>query len=386
MLEQSVPEGLHPVEGTHAGAVHEELPPLNHAPKRHIYTSFKYLQGWGLNHFPGQPVPMLNNPFGEENCPNIQSKPPLVQLEAIFSCPMACYLGEETDPHLSTTSFQVIVESDKVSPQPPFLQAKQPQFPQLCEGVKAAPATPCTLMDHLSGRHCLGLPAPSWRHSQSWSSDRLGNGHLATGRLGNPAQPRSGQGQPSPALGSATACQEQWENHIYMIWNKKGWGLNHFPGQPVPMLNNPFSEVKFPNIQSKPPLVQLEAISSCPMACYLGEETDPHLATTSFQAVVESDKLCCPSLDTLQHLNDFLAVRGPKLNTVFEVRPYQCRVQGHNRFPSPAISTLFLIQARMPLAFLATWAHCQLTFKWLPTNTPRSFSARQLSSHSSPSL
>ena len=24
-LEQSVPEGLHPVEGTHAGAVHEEL-------------------------------------------------------------------------------------------------------------------------------------------------------------------------------------------------------------------------------------------------------------------------------------------------------------------------------------------------------------------------
>ncbi|KAK4822619.1 hypothetical protein QYF61_017824 [Mycteria americana] len=48
------------------------------------------------------------------------------------------------------------------------------------------------------------------------------------------------------------------------------------------MLHNPFSEVKFPNIQSKPPL-QLEVISSCPMACYLGEETDPHLSTTSFQ-------------------------------------------------------------------------------------------------------
>ena len=30
MLEQSVPEGLHPVEGhmTHAGAVHEELQPM----------------------------------------------------------------------------------------------------------------------------------------------------------------------------------------------------------------------------------------------------------------------------------------------------------------------------------------------------------------------
>ncbi|KAK4814157.1 hypothetical protein QYF61_009975 [Mycteria americana] len=77
-----------------------------------------------------KPVPMLDNPFGEENFPNIQSKPPLVQLEAISSCPMAYYLGQETDPHLSTTSFQVAVESDKVSPQPPFLQAKQPQFPQ----------------------------------------------------------------------------------------------------------------------------------------------------------------------------------------------------------------------------------------------------------------
>ncbi|KAK4830184.1 hypothetical protein QYF61_008975 [Mycteria americana] len=47
-------------------------------------------------------------------------------------------------------------------------------------------------------------------------------------------------------------------------------------------------------------------------------------------------QLCCPSLDTLQHLHVFLVVRGPKLNTVFEVRPHQCRVQGDDRFPSPA--------------------------------------------------
>ncbi|KAK4828493.1 hypothetical protein QYF61_026764 [Mycteria americana] len=122
----------------------------------------------------------------------------------------------------------------------------------------------------------------------------------------------------------------------------------------------------FPNTQSKPPLTQREAISSHPMACYLGEETDSHLATTSFQAVVESDKvspqppflqakqsqlpqpllirlllqtlhqLRCPSLDSLQHLNVSLVVGGPKLNTVFEVRPHQCRVQGHDHFPSPA--------------------------------------------------
>ncbi|KAK4810322.1 hypothetical protein QYF61_018264 [Mycteria americana] len=105
-------------------------PPLHHVPKHLIQTSFKYLQGRGLNHFPGQPVPVLDNPFSEVKFPNIQSKPPLVQLEAISSCPITCHLGEETDPHLSTTSFQAVVESDKVSPQPPFLQAKQPQFPQ----------------------------------------------------------------------------------------------------------------------------------------------------------------------------------------------------------------------------------------------------------------
>ena len=136
------------------------------------------------------------------------------------------------------------------------------------------------------------------------------------------------------------------------------------------MLDNPFSEEIFPNIQSKPPLVQLEAISSRPITCYLGEETNPHLATTSFQAVVESNKvspqppflqtkqlqfpqpllirpvlltlhqLRCPSLDALQHLSVFLVGRGPKLNTGFEGRPHQRRVQGDNQFPSPAGHTI----------------------------------------------
>ncbi|KAK4830689.1 hypothetical protein QYF61_012858 [Mycteria americana] len=78
----------------------------------------------------GLPVPMLDNPFSKEIFTNIQSKPLLTQLEAISSRPITCYLGEETDPHLSTTSFQVVVESNKVSPQPPLLQAKQPQLPQ----------------------------------------------------------------------------------------------------------------------------------------------------------------------------------------------------------------------------------------------------------------
>ncbi|KAK4819252.1 hypothetical protein QYF61_000463 [Mycteria americana] len=52
-------------------------------------------------------------------------------------------------------------------------------------------------------------------------------------------------------------------------------------------------------------------------------------------------QLRCPSLDTLQPLNVSLVVRGPKLNTAFEVRPHQCQVQGHDHFPTPAGHAIF---------------------------------------------
>ena len=70
------------------------IPPLNHVPKHHIYTAFKNLQGWWLHHFPGQPVPVLYNPFREDIFPNIKSTPPLVQVEAVSSQPITCYLGK----------------------------------------------------------------------------------------------------------------------------------------------------------------------------------------------------------------------------------------------------------------------------------------------------
>ena len=54
----------------------------------------------------------------------------------------------------ATTSFQVVVESNKVSPEPPFLQAKQPQFPQpllwLCKADVSLP--------DLVATHRLKLP------------------------------------------------------------------------------------------------------------------------------------------------------------------------------------------------------------------------------------
>ena len=74
----------------------------------HIYTSLKSLQGWELHHFAEQPVPMLDFPVYEEILPNVQSKLPMVQLKDTF---------------LNATSFQVVVESDEIFPQPALLQS-----------------------------------------------------------------------------------------------------------------------------------------------------------------------------------------------------------------------------------------------------------------------
>lgn len=77
---------------------------------------------------PWEPVPVLDSPLGDEVFPNLQSKPPLVQFEPISSCSIACPLQEETDTHLAMTSFQVIAESEKVSPDSSLLQDKRPSF------------------------------------------------------------------------------------------------------------------------------------------------------------------------------------------------------------------------------------------------------------------
>jgi len=66
----------------------------------------------------------------EDFFPNIQPEPLLVQLKLITSCPIASYLGEETNsPSPATTSFQVVVESDEVSPELLLLQTKESQLP-----------------------------------------------------------------------------------------------------------------------------------------------------------------------------------------------------------------------------------------------------------------
>lgn len=92
---------------------------------------------------------------------------------------------------------------------------------------------------------------------------------------------------------------------------------------------------------------QFEAISSCSVAFILGRrDPTPDWLQPSFQGVVESGKISpeppvvwaehfpwlllfrpfpSPSLETLQHLNIFFVVRGPKPDKEFEVQPYQCQ-------------------------------------------------------------
>ncbi|KAK4832969.1 hypothetical protein QYF61_026795 [Mycteria americana] len=90
----------------------------------------------------------------------------------------------------------------------------------------------------------------------------------------------------------------------------------------------------FPLIVS---LVIVESDKVSPQPPFLQAKQHHFLQPLLIRLVLQTrHQLRCPSLDTLQHLHVFLAVRGPKLNTVFEVQPHQCRVQDDNHFPSPA--------------------------------------------------
>ena len=83
----------------------------NTSPKNLLNTS----RDGDSPHLSGQPIPAPDHTSVEDIFPNAQSEPPLVVLEAVPSSPIMCYMGEETDPHLTTNTLQVIVESYKVS-------------------------------------------------------------------------------------------------------------------------------------------------------------------------------------------------------------------------------------------------------------------------------
>ena len=89
----------------------------------------EHLHGQRLHHLPGQPIPVPYRPFREKAFPNIQPESPLVQLEAIPSCPITVIWEKRLAPtspqHLS------VVESNEITPEPPPFQTEQSQLPQL---------------------------------------------------------------------------------------------------------------------------------------------------------------------------------------------------------------------------------------------------------------
>ena len=79
----------------------------------------------------GSLIPVVNNPFCKEVLPDIQPKLTLAQLQAISPHPVTCHQWEETNPALTISTFQILEESNEVSPQPSFPHTKQPQILQL---------------------------------------------------------------------------------------------------------------------------------------------------------------------------------------------------------------------------------------------------------------
>lgn len=133
------------------------------------------------------------------------------------------------------------------------------------------------------------------------------------------------------------------------------------------------------------------AISSCP---------DTLFTAAFFQVAVENNELSpqTPFLQTKQLLLLLLILvlqsfhhtvydraaphspfsERPKTEHKFKVWSHKCHIQGHNPLPSPAGQG---ISARIPLAFLSTWAQRWLTFSWLCTSILRSkFSTNQYAS------
>ena len=71
--------------------------------------SLKYLQGWWLHRFSGQPLLMPDHPFYEKILPNVSPKPPLWQPEVISLHPITCHLRKEMDSFFPFSPFWLSV-------------------------------------------------------------------------------------------------------------------------------------------------------------------------------------------------------------------------------------------------------------------------------------
>lgn len=66
----------------------------HHVPERVVKILRDLCQAWRCDHFPEEPVPVLNHSLGDGPFLNIQPKPPLIQLHAVSLSPVS---GHETE-------------------------------------------------------------------------------------------------------------------------------------------------------------------------------------------------------------------------------------------------------------------------------------------------
>ena len=97
------------------------------------------------------------------------------------------------------------------------------------------------------------------------------------------------------------------------------------------------------------------------------------------------NRLSGSSLDSLQYVHICLVLGSPELNTVLQVWPHQCWVEGKAPLPRPAGHTL-PNAAQETTSHLAARAHCWLMFNLVPTRTLKSCSTKLLSSWSASSI
>ena len=77
----------------------------------------------------------------------------------------------------------------------------------------------------------------------------------------------------------------------------------------------------------------------------------------------------CPDVDTSEEVHISPIMKTPNLDTVLQVRPHQCRVEGQYHLPQPAGHTSFDAAQDM-VGFLGCegtlLAHVQLAVHWYP--------------------
>ena len=80
---------------------------------------------------------------------NAQPVSPLAQLVAIPASPISSYTGEKVNHHLTTASFQVDVECNKVSPEPTLIPVPSDAPHNTC--VQATHQLRCPSLNTLQG-------------------------------------------------------------------------------------------------------------------------------------------------------------------------------------------------------------------------------------------